>query len=64
MTVRRTSISAHEVQVGDVLDTFQQGRIKVEAIEVDGPYNVKITTTAGRTWRASRIQMVMRIEVR
>lgn len=59
----RTSIDAHEAQAGDVLDTFQQGRITVATIETDGP-RVTITTTTGRVWRTSRTQLVAKIETR
>lgn len=64
MIVRRTSISADEAQVGDVLDTFQHGRITVADIKVDGQRHVTITTTRGRIWRTTRSQLVGRIEIR
>lgn len=59
----RTSIDAHEAQVGDVLDTFQQGRITVATVETSGR-NTVITTTTGRVWRTSRTQLVAKIETR
>lgn len=61
--IRRTSIAAGQAQAGDILDTFQQGRITVKAITSDGPHHMVITTTRGRTWRTSRTQLVGRISL-
>lgn len=61
--VVREGIALADAEIGDTLDTFQQGRITVAAIEMSGT-NARVTTDTGRVWVAAKDQLVERITIR
>ena len=60
MTITKTAISASEVASGDMLNTFQVGRIVVSDVVVTGR-RVSITTETGLVWNTTTDQLVSRI---